>query len=79
VVGQGFSGVLLGSLVFFLAPEYSSRFPIILDAGVDDVWDSSWRCCFMVWLYFAAKPSHMRVDVDGLACPCTVLWPATIR
>jgi hypothetical protein len=21
------------------------------------------------WLYLAAKPSHMGVDVDGLACP----------
>jgi hypothetical protein len=25
---------------------------------------ASWR-----WLYLAAKPSHMEVDVDGLACP----------
>jgi hypothetical protein len=31
--------------------------------------DSSWRCCFTVWLYLAAKPSHMGVDVDRLACP----------
>jgi hypothetical protein len=23
----------------------------------------------MVWLYLAAKSFHMRVDVDGLACP----------
>jgi hypothetical protein len=22
-----------------------------------------------MWLYMAAKPSHMGVDVDGLACP----------
>jgi hypothetical protein len=21
------------------------------------------------WLYLAAKPSHVGVDVDGLACP----------
>jgi hypothetical protein len=27
----------------------------------------------------AAKPSHMGVDVDGLAYPCTVLPPAAIR
>jgi hypothetical protein len=23
----------------------------------------------MVWLYLAAKPSHVGVNVDGLACP----------
>jgi hypothetical protein len=30
-------------------------------------------------LYLAAKPSHMGVDVDGLACPCTDLWSPAIR
>jgi hypothetical protein len=23
----------------------------------------------MAWFYLAAKPSHVGVDVDGLACP----------
>jgi hypothetical protein len=56
-------------MVFFLAPGCSSRFPGILGAEVDDARDSSWRHCFMVWLYLAAKPSHVGVEVDGLACP----------
>jgi hypothetical protein len=31
------------------------------------------------WLYLAAKPSHMGVDVDGLANPYTVLWLVAVR
>jgi hypothetical protein len=41
----------------------------IVGAEVDDSRDSSWKCCFMTWLYLATKPFHMGVDVDGLACP----------
>jgi hypothetical protein len=37
--------------------------------------DVASRC----WPHLAAKPSHVRVDVDGLACPCTVLWPTYVR
>jgi hypothetical protein len=33
----------------------------------------------MALLYLAAKPAHVGVDVDGLAYPCTVLQPTTIR
>ena len=39
-----------------------------------DVQDDSWRGCFTVWLYLAAKPSHLGVDVDGLAALCIILW-----
>jgi hypothetical protein len=53
--------------VFFLALGYSSRFPGILGAEVDDARDSSWRHCFTVWIYSATKPSHVGVDVDNLA------------
>jgi hypothetical protein len=44
-----------------------------MDAEVDDVRDISWRGNFMVSLYLVAKPFHVGVDVDGLACLCTVL------
>jgi hypothetical protein len=57
----------------------SSWFLSILGVEVDDDWDSSWRRCFTVWLYLAAKPSHMGVDVDGLACPYSVLWLVVVR
>jgi hypothetical protein len=59
----------MASIVFFLALGCSIGFPGILGAEVDDAWDSSWRHCFMAWLYLGAKPSHVGVDVDGLACP----------
>jgi hypothetical protein len=38
-------------------------------AKVDDVWDNSWRHCFVVPALLAARPSHVGVHVDGLACP----------
>jgi hypothetical protein len=43
----------------------SSRLP-----GVDVVGDrdSSWSCLRFIWLYLAAKPSHLGSDMDGLAC-----------
>jgi hypothetical protein len=56
-------------MAFFLALGCSSLFPGILGVEVDDARDGSWRRCFTVWLYLAAKPSHAGVDVDGLACP----------
>jgi hypothetical protein len=56
-------------MVFFLAPGCSSRFPDILGAEVDDAWDDSWRGSFMAWLYLAAMPSHVGVDVVRLAFP----------
>jgi hypothetical protein len=31
------------------------------------------------WLYLAAKPSYVGVDVDGIVGPCTVLRPIAIR
>jgi hypothetical protein len=52
VVGQSFHGFLLG-------PRCSSCFPGILGAEVDDAQDDSWRCCFTMWLYMAAKPAHV--------------------
>jgi hypothetical protein len=54
-------------MAFFLAPK-CSWFPGILGAEVDDARDGSWRRCFTVWIYLDAKPSHMGVNVDGLAC-----------
>jgi hypothetical protein len=54
---------------FFLAPGCSSWFSGILGVKVDDALDDSWRRCFMSWLYLATKPSHVGVNVDGLACP----------
>jgi hypothetical protein len=45
-------------------PEHSSWF---LCAEMDDVWVSSWRF-HHARLYLAAKPSHVGVDVDGVAC-----------
>jgi hypothetical protein len=52
-----------------VAPGCSSWFPGILGAEVDDAQNGFWICCFTVWLYLAAKPSHVGVDVDVLACP----------
>jgi hypothetical protein len=48
--------------VFFLIPGH-------FGAEVDNARDDSWRGSFMAWLYMVAKPSHVGVDVDGLACP----------
>jgi hypothetical protein len=63
----------------YLVPGCSSVFLSVLGTEVDDAWDGSWRRCFMAWLYLAAKPSHVGVNVDRLAYPCTILWPAAIR
>jgi hypothetical protein len=38
-------------------------------AEVDGAHDGSWRHHCFARLYLAAKPSHMGVDVDGLAYP----------
>jgi hypothetical protein len=54
---------------FFWAPGCSSWFPVVLGAEVDDARDGSWRRCFTMLLYLAAKPTHVGVDLDGLACP----------
>jgi hypothetical protein len=55
-------------MAFFWALGCSSRFSGDLGAEVDDAEDGSWRHCFAVWLYLAAKPSHVGVNVNGLAC-----------
>jgi hypothetical protein len=49
--------------------ECSSLLLGFLDVEIDDAQDISQRGSFMVWLYLAAKPSHVGVDVDGLAYP----------
>jgi hypothetical protein len=38
--------------------------------GIDVVGarDGSWSCLCFTCLYLAAKPSHVGVDLDGLAC-----------
>jgi hypothetical protein len=50
-------------------PWHSSRIPGILGAEVADARDKSWRGSFTKRLYFPAKPSHMGINVDGLAYP----------
>jgi hypothetical protein len=57
-------------------PGRSSWFP---GAKVDGAQDGSWRHHHVVRHYLAAKPSHVGVDVDRLAYPCTVLWSAAVR
>jgi hypothetical protein len=56
-------------MAFFWALRCSSWLPGILGAEVDDIWDNSWRGNFALWLYLTPKPSHVGVDVDGLAYP----------
>jgi hypothetical protein len=56
-------------MAFFLAHRCPSWFPGVLGAEVDDAQDDSWRGSFIAWLYLVAKPSHVGVDVDGLAYP----------
>jgi hypothetical protein len=56
-------------MLFFWALWCSSWFLSILSSEVDDARDGSWRHYFTVWLYLAAKPSHVGVDMDGLAYP----------
>jgi hypothetical protein len=57
-VCRGRSGLLWCSHVFLSVPG----------AEVDDAWEGSQRCCFVICPCLAAKSSHVRVDVDGLAC-----------
>jgi hypothetical protein len=54
-------------MVFFFAPGCSFRFSGIVGAEVYDAQNGSSRRCFAVWLCLAAKPSHVGVDVNGLA------------
>jgi hypothetical protein len=43
-------------------------FPAVLPgANVSGARDGSWSFLCFIWLCFAAKPSHMGADVDGLA------------
>jgi hypothetical protein len=58
---------------FFLPPDCSFWLSGVLGDEVDGARDNSSRGCFTTWLYMAAKPSHVGVDVDGLACP--LHWP----
>jgi hypothetical protein len=62
-VGGGFLGILLDSRVLKW-----TMFEMVL--GDIDV---------LHRLYLALKPSHVGVDVDGLACPCTVLRPIAVK
>jgi hypothetical protein len=54
----------------------SSRLPSVLRAEVDNAWDDSWRDSFAMWLYLMVKPSHVEVNVDGLAY---LLHGSTVR
>jgi hypothetical protein len=55
-VGQGFSGILLGSRTF-LVPRWMTPGMVLEDVVA--------RCR----LYLATKPCHVGVDVGGLSCP----------
>jgi hypothetical protein len=68
-VDWGIHGFPVGSRVFFLPPGCSFWLLGILGIEVGDAHDDSWRCSFAKQLYLAAKPSHIGVDVNGLACP----------
>jgi hypothetical protein len=63
VAGQGFPGILLGSQ----ALRWMMPETVVRDVA------SRHR------LYLVVKPSHVGVDVDGLAYPSTVLWSTTVR
>jgi hypothetical protein len=60
-------------MTFFWDPECSLQLPGVPGAEVNDARDDSWTGSFTKRLYMAAKPSHVGVDVDGLACP--LHWP----
>jgi hypothetical protein len=60
---------------FFSASGCSFRSLGVLGAEVDDARDDFWRRSFAVWFYLAVKPSYMGIDVNGLACPRTILRP----
>jgi hypothetical protein len=30
------------------------------------------------WPYLVAKYPHAWVNMDGIACPCTILWPTVV-
>jgi hypothetical protein len=57
------------SMAFFWAPGCSSYLLGVLGTDVDNALDDSWRGSFTMWLYLAAKPSHVEVDVAMLAYP----------
>jgi hypothetical protein len=50
-------------------PESSSGLLSVPGVEVDDARDDSWRRCFVASAYLPTKPSHVGVDVDGLAYP----------
>jgi hypothetical protein len=49
--------------------ELSGRSSWFPSAEVDGAPDGSWRCRCFAWSYLTAKPFHVGIDVDGLACP----------
>jgi hypothetical protein len=58
-VHRGWTGLL----------ESSSGLLSVPGVEVDDARDDSWRRCFVASAYLPTKPSHVGVDVDGLAYP----------
>jgi hypothetical protein len=46
-------------MAFSLPPGCSFWLSGVLDTMVDGTQDDSWRGLFVMWLYLAAKPSHM--------------------
>jgi hypothetical protein len=57
------------SMGIFWAPGCSSWLPGFLGTEVGVAQYDYWRGSFTAWVYLAAKPSHVGVDVDGLAYP----------
>jgi hypothetical protein len=41
---------------------------LVLGIDVAHAWDGFWGCHHLALLYLVAKPSHVRSDVDELAC-----------
>jgi hypothetical protein len=60
-------------MAFFLPLGCPFWLPGVLGAEVDGSCNNSWRGRFAVWIYMAAKSSHVGVDVDGLAY--LLQWP----
>jgi hypothetical protein len=48
--------------------EFLGHFSWLPGTEVAYAQDDSWSCRFLIYLYVAAKPSHMGADVNGLTC-----------
>jgi hypothetical protein len=58
-------------MAFLLPHVCSFQLPSILGTEVDGAQDDSWRGLFAVWLYLAAKPSHVGGQCGWASLPST--------